>query len=401
MSENPDALAQARAAFLAGVQHHEAGRLDDAERCFGQAWALTPARASVAINLAATRLALGRPLTVPEVLAPTLAAAPDEADALALLARALTALDRPDDALPVLDRLLRQRPADAGLHHRRGLLLGRLGRADDALAAFDAALGLDATLAAAWTQRGSLLREAGRLVEAAHCFKQALAQGGDAALNRWFLASVTGDAAAAQAPTPYVRALFDGYADGFDQHLVDGLGYAVPQALAASLPSGRHFVSALDLGCGTGLCAPPLQGRVACLTGVDLSPRMLERARMRGQYHALHEADLLQWLRQAPAGFDLVLAADVFIYIGDLAPVFAEVRRVMLPGGLFAFSVETTDDGRPAELGTHLRYRHGLQGLQTLARATGFEVLSLQRLTLRHEQQRAIDGQLMLLARLP
>lgn len=401
--EAPDPLAAARAAFLAGVQHHEAGRLDDAERSFAAAWALTPARPSVAINLAATRLALGRPQTVPEVLAPALAAAPEPADEqalLALLARAWTALEQPAAALPVLDRLLQQRLRDASLHHQRGLLLGRLGRADDALAAFDTALRLDTTLAAAWTQRGSLLREAGRLADAAHCFRQALAHGADPALNRWFLASVTGEAAATQAPPPYVRALFDDYAEGFDRHLVDGLGYDVPQALAGLLPAGRHFASALDLGCGTGLCAPPLQGRVARLTGVDLSPRMLAQARGRGGYHALHEADLLPWLQQAPAGFDLVLAADVFIYIGDLAPVFTEVRRVLLPGGLFAFSVEAADDDdRSVQLGPQLRYRHGLPALKALASSCGFDVASVQRRTLRHEQQQAIDGLLWVLVR--
>lgn len=405
MDDLPDPLAAARAAFLSGVQHHEAGRLDDAERSFAAAWALTPARASVAINLAATRLVLGRPQTVPEVLAPALAATPEPADEQALLAlsaRAWTALEQPAAALPVLDRLLQQRPHDADLHYRRGLLLGRLGRADDALAAFDTALRLDATLAAAWTQRGSLLREAGRLADAAHCFRQALAHGGDPAMNRWFLASVTGEAAAAQAPTPYVRALFDGYAEGFDQHLVDGLGYDVPQALVALLPSGRHFASALDLGCGTGLCAPPLRGRVARLTGVDLSPRMLALARARGGYDDLHEADLLPWLQQAPAGFDLVLAADVFIYIGDLAPVFTEVRRVLLPGSLFAFSVEAAADDEPsAALGPQLRYRHGQEALTALAGSSGFDVAHVQRRTLRHEQQQAIEGLLWVLVRQP
>jgi predicted TPR repeat methyltransferase len=167
------------------------------------------------------------------------------------------------------------------------------------------------------------------------------------------------------------------------------------------LPADRAFVSALDLGCGTGLCAPPLQGRVARLTGVDLSPRMLALAQARGLYDALHEAELLQWLQQARAGFDLVLAADVFIYIGDVAPVFGEVWRVLLPGGLFAFSVEAAADDQPAQLGPQLRYRHGLQALTALARSSGFDVHSVQRRALRHEQRQAIEGLLMVLTRGP
>jgi predicted TPR repeat methyltransferase len=390
---------RARAAFLAGVQQHETGRLAEAEQSFLAAQALLPGRASVILNLAATRLALGRPAPVPDDLAPLLAAEPTHAEALALLARAFTALDRPAEALPVLERLLQQRPADAELHHRRGLLLGRLDRPDEALVAFDAALAHDATHAAAWTQRGSLLREAGRLADAAAAFRQALAHGGDAALNRWFLASVSGEPDAGQAPARYVQALFDAYADGFDRHLVDGLGYSAHEAVAALLPSERRYAAGLDLGCGTGLCAPPLQGRVDRLVGVDLSPRMLEQARARGLYSALHEAELVAWLQQAEPGFDLVLAADVFIYIGDLAPVFAGVRRVLRPGGHFVFSVEAAADGAAVQLGAQLRYRHGEAALRALAAAHGFETTGLRRQTLRHEQRQPIAGLLMALVR--
>jgi predicted TPR repeat methyltransferase len=432
MSGNDDTFERARAAFVAGVQHHEAGRLPEAEACYARAQALMPGRPSVLINLATVRLALGNPAPVPADLAPVLAADPANPEALALLARALTALDRPAQALPLVEQPQRQRPQDAELHHRRGLLLGRLGRADEALAAFDAALALDAAHAGAWTQRGSVLREAGRLADAAHCFRQALRHGGDTALNGWFLASVTGhavecaaavgcdgadfagdtagatagDTAAAasaptawgQAPARYVQALFDGYAEGFDRHLVEGLGYGVPEALAALLPPGRHFASALDLGCGTGLCTPPLQGRVGRLVGVDLSPRMLEQARARGLYAELHEAELVAWLQGAEPGFDLVLAADVFIYIGDLAPVFAGVRRVLAPGGQFVFSVEAADDEAAVQLGAQLRYRHGEAALRALADAHGFEVHTVRREVLRHELQKPIDGLLMRLS---
>ena len=387
-----DRFEQARAAFLAGVQQHEAGRLADAEQSFLQAQALVPGRASVAINLAATRLALGKPGPVPDDLAPLLAAEPEHPEALALLARALTALDQPARALPVLERLLQQRPADAELQHRRGLLLGRLDRADEALAAFEQALALDATHAAAWTQRGSLLREAGRLAEARHCFEQALAHGGEPTLNRWFLAAVTGESAAGQAPAAYVQALFDGYADGFDAHLLQGLGYSAHQGVVDLLPPGHVYAHALDLGCGTGLCAPPLQGRVQRLTGVDLSPRMLAQARARGLYRVLHEAEAVQWLQQTPERFDLALAADVFIYIGDLAPVFAGLSRVLQPGAHLVFSVEQADHPEAVQLGAQLRYRHGEAALRRLAAAAGFTVEAVLPTVLRHEQQRPISG---------
>ena len=142
------------------------------------------------------------------------------------------------------------------------------------------------------------------------------------------------------------------------------------------------------------------EGRAGRLVGVDLSPRMLEQARARGLYAELHEAELVAWLQEAEPGFDLVLAADVFIYIGDLAPVFAGVRRVLAPGGQFVFSVEAADDEAAVQLGAQLRYRHGEAALRALADAHGFEVHAVRQQVLRHEQQKPISGLLLRLSRL-
>lgn len=366
MSGTDSTFEQARDAFLKGVRQHEAGRLDEAEASYERARSLLPDRPSTLLNLAQVRLARGRPEAVAEALAPLLASGDAEAGALA--ARAAEAL------------------------HRRGLQRGRDGDPAAALSDFEAALRHDPTHAAAWTQRGSLLREAGRLDEAAHCFREALAHGGDTELNRWFLAAVEGRADA-QAPPRYVQALFDGYADGFERHLVEQLGYRVPIALAALLP-GR-FATALDLGCGTGLCAQALQRRVDAIDGIDLAPRMVDAARASGLYRRVDAAAIVPWLQAADAGYELVIAADVFIYIGDLAPVFAGVRRVLAPGGLFAFSVEAAAGG--VELGAQLRYRHGEDHLRRLAAEQGFEWLACEPAVLRHEQQQPLFGLLAVL----
>src|SRR5260221_384132 len=118
------------------------------------------------------------------------------------------------------------------------------------------------------------------------------------------------------------------------------------------------FKRAIDLGCGTGLAAAAFVKEVDHFIGIDLSPRMIERARATGLYAKLEVADMVQGLRDRPdASADLVLAADAMVYLPDLAPVLGEVKRVLVTGGLLAFTVET-HDGDGIVLGEGLRYTH-------------------------------------------
>lgn len=288
-------------------------------------------------------------------------------------------------------------------------------------------LALDAKHGAAWTQRGSLLKDMGRLAEAAECFRQALAHGGDEELNRYFLASVAGastepggsagaDAASSiapadtqpnappSAPRHYVEALFDSYAEGFDEHLVGKLGYRTPwlisELLLGEAQPTKRWRSGLDLGCGTGLMGPLLAPHCEAIDGIDLSTLMLQKAQALGCYRHLVHGDIAEHLRATEHRHDLVVAADVFVYIGDLRPVFAGVARVLEAGGLFAFSVEEAADAVPHfELRASSRYAHAERYLLALTVEHGFTIGRQARTTLRHEQRRPIGGLLMVLAR--
>jgi predicted TPR repeat methyltransferase len=138
---------------------------------------------------------------------------------------------------------------------------------------------------------------------------------------------------------------------------------------------------------------------VVRLDGVDLSQAMLDKARALGVYAQLDRADLVDHLRTTPHRHDLVLAADVFTYLGDLSDVFAGVARVLEPGGWFVFSVERADDGLDFELRGTLRYAHSARYLRTLAASGGFDVGEITEATLREDQRRPIAGLLVLLQR--
>lgn len=211
-----------------------------------------------------------------------------------------------------------------------------------------------------------------------------------------------GDAALSGA---YVRALFDGYADRFERHLVEGLGYRGPallrQALDALPEAPARFPVVLDLGCGTGLMGAAIRDRADHLAGVDLSPAMLRLASAKGCYDRLAEADLAAFLAAEPeTSADLCLAADVFIYLADLGPVLAEIGRVLRPGGLAAFTVQSPDEagaGAGARLGADGRFAHADAHLQAAARGAGLATALHKPAAIRRERGRDVPGRVIVL----
>jgi predicted TPR repeat methyltransferase len=199
----------------------------------------------------------------------------------------------------------------------------------------------------------------------------------------------------------YVRMLFDQYAGHFDAALAR-LDYAAParlcEAVEAARPGAAAFAHVLDLGCGTGLAGAAFRSMAARLTGVDLSPAMIAEARPKELYDRLEIADLAVFLaaeRASGATYDLVVAADVFVYIFDLAPTAAAVARVVNPGGLFGFTVET-HGGDGVELGEKLRYRHGEGHVRAALAASGLRLITLLPAATRIEDGAAVPGLLAL-----
>ena len=350
---------QAKAFFVQGIGDYQAGRFDAAETAFTASLSLLPGRASTLANLGATRLKLGRPEEALDLLDEALAKQPDDIEALGHRATALAELDRHPPALACVDRIL----------------------------------ALDAGRGEAWSLRGRLLRDLGRDSEAIAALEQALAHGADNALNRYFLAGLKGKDAPDAPPPRYVQGLFDNYAAQYDQHLVQVLSYSAPQVLVAGLGQrGQPYVSALDLGCGTGLCGPLLRPRVTWLEGVDLSANMLERAAALGVYDELVQADLVAHLGTTERRHDLVVAADVFIYVGELAPVFEGVARVLEVGGSFCFSVEEATGDHDLVLLPSLRYAHSERMVRALGGRFGFEIAACNRQAIREHQGVPVPG---------
>jgi predicted TPR repeat methyltransferase len=200
-------------------------------------------------------------------------------------------------------------------------------------------------------------------------------------------------------PQGYVQTLFDQYAPRFEAALLGDLDYRAPQLLFKSVLSVRNaakkpafFKRAIDLGCGTGLGAAAFAKEVDHFIGVDLAPKMIEQARATGLFAELEVADMVAGLRsKADSSANLILAADAMCYVGDIAPVLNEAKRVLAQGGVFAFTLET-HDGDGVVIGEGLRYAHGKKVVRDKVVAAGLALAHLEEASPRTEDNEPVRG---------
>ena len=257
--------------------------------------------------------------------------------------------------------------------------------------------------ASAWFALGEARKRLGDREAAIAAFRQALAadpadhHGAGLHLARLGAA----DAATAMSPG-YVRALFDQYAPRFDDALAS-LSYSAPDLLreavyglsqAQYFGKMAHFENMLDLGCGTGLVGVAFRPYVDRLTGVDLSPKMVDEARRKGIYDTLAVADMEVFLGAQDAGaFDLVVAADVFVYLADLVPVLTAVARVLARNGLLVFTTEGRQDWvKSVVLGEKLRYAHSSAYIEEAIERAGLWKCQMTSASTRTENGVAVPG---------
>ena len=390
-----------------GVVLKALGDLEAAVEAYRRAVAIRPDHADAHYNLGNALAAAGRPDEAAAAFRRVAELEPDSADAHFRLGNALYAAENYEGARAALRRAVELRPDHWEARNNLGNALRELRLDEEAVTEYRRALAVKPDAAVAYGNLGAALGAVGRVDEAVAAYRACLDRDPGNAAARHMLAALTGETTKA-APGDYVAKLFDSCAGRFDELLVDRLGYRTPDLMRRAVDAarglrdrpGKHpFRRALDLGCGTGLVAAAFRDAVETLHGVDLSPKMVEAARRKELYDALHVGDLVGHLEglDDAAAYDLILAGDVFVYIGDLAPVFAAVRRRLGAGGLFAFSVERLD-GEGFTLRRSGRYAHAEAHVRDLARRHGFAVRAVDRVELRTERGRPIDGLVFVLA---
>lgn len=260
--------------------------------------------------------------------------------------------------------------------------------------------------AAGWFRLGEHLEKAGEAEKAADAYRHVLERDPGDIFGAGLKLAVLGKAEQpSHPPSRYVERLFDDYASRFDKALVERLGYSVPAKLAALVKvTGRHFANAVDLGCGTGLLGVEIRDVVDRLEGYDLSRNMLRAAEEKALYDNLAQADLS--LSGQESGLfadglgegraDLVGAADVLMYLGDLNPPFLLARSLLAAGGLFAFSVEDAGDEEGFILGQSLRFAHSSGYVRSMLEGHGFRLHEEVRTVIRQDAGKPVHGILYL-----
>ena len=294
--------------------------------------------------------------------------------------------------------------ADRRFEFARDLQLkGDLPAAADLL---EQAIEIAPNFASAWFTLGEIRQKLGQSAAAIAAFRKARAADPDDRHGAAVWLMRLGAAPLSEMPRRYVQTLFDQYAPRFEAALLGDLDYRAPQLLFKAVLSVRaaakkpaFFRRAIDLGCGTGLAASAFAGHVDHFIGIDLSPGMIDQARSTGLYESLEAADMIEALRQKPdASADLVLAADAFVYVGDLSAALSQAKRVLASGGLIAFTLET-HAGDGVVIGAGLRYAHSADHVRKTIADAGLKLAMCEEASPRTEDNAPVRGLVVVASR--
>jgi predicted TPR repeat methyltransferase len=344
-----------------GNMHKESGRLKEAEQAYRHALALNLDHAGAWNNLGVVLGASGQSIEAAGALRRAVECAPAMIDAYVNLAAALQQCGLVRDAIATLRRAIALSPRHVRAHRYLGRMQYLAGERDEAAAVFKAWLAI----------------EPGHPI-ATH-----------------MLAACSGKDVPDRASDAFVRDTFDAFASSFDEILLQRLDYHAPDLLVASLAAvcsePRGALAVLDAGCGTGLCGPLLRPFASTLIGVDLSPAMLGKARLRGVYDELCEHEITHFLDRRSAAFNVIASADTLCYFGDIAPVMGAAYGALRAGGWLVYTVERADDV-DYRLNPHGRYSHSRDYVAATLAQAGFEDTSIEEAVLRRENGEPVHG---------
>lgn len=320
---------------------------------------------------------------------------PRDASSLYNLGMALNRAGLLDESINAYLKALKFDPDNAATHSNIGTVYKDRQQYDNAILHLTKTIELDPRKANAHFTLGTIYVELGQRDAALMHFEKCLSiDASQQSKIDYFKRFIEGKDINYQ---DHVAQLHDNHADTFDNHLTKGLDYNIPLILYEQYSTfyrtdDSDKIDLLDLGCGTGLCGREFQSLSQSMTGVDLSPKMLDIAKQTGLYDELLEDDIQHYIDNSTKTFDLILAADVFIYIGKIDAIIKRCAALLKPDGVIGFSVESIEDA-PYKLRTSGRYAHSLEYIESLAQQCGLIIDKHEAVEIRKEHGIGLKGQ--------
>ena len=392
--DQPDAL------HFLGVLEHQRGHSDKALELIRRSIAIAPTAPDPWNNLGNVLVELHRFDEATEAYEKCLALHPDFADALNNLATIYRRRGLHEQSEALCRRVLSLQPDRAQAWYDLSLTLLERGQVEEGLMANSRAIVLWPRHLQARNAVPRALVHLGRLDEAAQLYRDWLEVDPDNPVIQHNLAACSGAAAPQRASDGYVERTFDAFAATFDANL-SALGYRAPQLVAALLrelvATQSRPLAIADLGCGTGLCGPLIRDLAGSLDGCDLSAGMLEKAKRRQTYDALHHQELVAYLLDHDATFDALVCADTLCYFGELDQVASSAASALRSDGVFVFTVEALPDDTTEHyhLQPHGRYAHQRDYVVQALRKFGLMPTAVQHEVLRFEAGQPVHGWLV------
>ena len=342
-----------------GISLEKQALYDDAIAAFEQATAINPHNTELFENLGKAFLASGKVDNAIKAYNAAISLQPNNPNTLMRLGTALAMQNKFDEAFESFDAAINLKPRDAEMHFNLGAILQDFGLLKRAISSYKTAISIQPNYANVWYNLGLTYRSQGEIEEAIISFKRTIELDPDYYEAKHLLSALLGNTTNS-APRQYVEHLFDTSASIFEKTLVDKLDYQIPQILGELIKKSKTpklKETVLDLGCGTGLIGEELALSCSKIHGIDLSISMLAIAHSKNVYSELIHDDIIQFLTMSELDYQFFVAADVFIYVGELSEVFELIKSRNKRRGHLVFSTEHSEiDGYHLEKSG--RYSH-------------------------------------------
>lgn len=387
-----------------GCIYYRCGQIPKAEEAFAKAIRLSPENCESHYNLGNCYIKQELPEQAISHYLAALKLKPDHTNAQQNLAMVYVSQKRYAEAIPWLEKACAIEPEFAELQGHLAEAYLDQGKTLEAIRQYEHATLLEPKRAEWQHNLAVLYLRNQEYAKAKQRFDQALALDPTNATAK-HMSDALGNNTPDLAPTEYINALFDQYAGYYNKHMREQLNYQVPtllrQAIGQVLTVHTTQRNILDLGCGTGLCGIYFRDLARYIVGVDLSMEMLLHAQSSTAYDALCRYDLTQGFPGINQEFfDIVIAADVLVYCGDLSNIFKNIRSCLKVQGLFGFTTETPttqDAQQPYILQKTGRFAHSADYILQCASLHGFTVLNQDQVALRSHNQETVNGTLFVL----